>query len=42
MMIEVHKAWQQLDPSGGNIKARFIRHAANVWAHRPSSHISGW
>eukprot|EP00873_Tetraselmis_striata_P015760 jgi/Tetstr1/436024/TSEL_024903.t1 len=39
MVAELRKLWYLLDSNGVNIKARYIRSAANVWADRLSRHL---
>jgi hypothetical protein len=38
-MTELQKLWHLLDGNGINIRARFIRSAADVWADRLMRHL---
>jgi hypothetical protein len=39
MMTELRKLWHMLDENGINIRARYIRFVANVWADRLNKHL---
>jgi hypothetical protein len=39
MMDELRKLWEIIDTNNINIRARYIRSAANVWADRLSREI---
>jgi hypothetical protein len=39
MMTELRKLWHPLDEDGINVKARYARSAANVWAEQLSMHL---
>jgi hypothetical protein len=39
MMTELRKLWHMLNKNGIDIRARYMRSAANVWADRLSRHL---